>query len=91
MRTIIEILAAIAFGVFAAGIEYDLHFKALKKLHDAVRLEALTKVAQGLTPMSEIVRRVHGREPEDSWLKPVPPEELGSAMRGVTPMIPPKH
>ena len=45
MRTIIEILTAIVFGVFAAGIEYDLHFKALKELHDAVRLEALTKIA----------------------------------------------
>ena len=44
MRTIIGILVAIVFSVFAAGIEYDLHFKALKELHDAVRLEALTRL-----------------------------------------------
>ena len=91
MRMIIEILAAIIFGGLALGVEYNINFQILKELHDAVRVEALSKIAQGLTPMSDIVKGFNGGEVKDSWLKPVPPDELGSAIRGIPPMIPPSR
>ena len=90
MRTITEILGAIVFGAITLGIDYGMSFKALSELHDTVRMEALTKIAWGLTPTSVIVKQFNGGELKDSWLKPVPPEELGSAIRGVPPIIPPR-
>ena len=90
MRAIIRILVAIIFGAITLGMDYGISFRTLKELHDTVRMEALSKIAQGLTPMSDIVKGFNGGEIKDSWLKPVPPEELGSAIRGVPPMIPPR-
>lgn len=91
MQGIIKTLIAIAFGVTASQVEREVYFKALKKLHDEVGMEAITKVAQGLTPMGKIVRKLNGGELKDSWLKPLPDGELGSAMRGVPPMTPPRR
>ena len=91
MRIMTEILLAIIVGVFTLGFGSNIAYEKLKALHDAVRKEALTTISRGLTPMSETVKRFRGGELEDSWLKPVPDEELNSAMRGVGPMIPPKH
>ena len=91
MRAIIRILVAIIFGAITLGMDYGTSFRTLKELHDTVRMEALSKIAQGLTPMIDIVKGFNGGEIKDSWLKPVPPEELGSAMKGVPPMIPPFH
>ena len=91
MRAIIRILVAIIFGAITLGVDYGMSFRTLKELHDTVRMEALSKIAQGLTPMIDIVKGFNGGELKDSWLKPVPPEELGSAMKGVPPMIPPFH
>ena len=91
MRAIIRILAAIIFGAITLGMDYGMSFRTLKELHDTVRMEALSKIAQGLTPMIDIVKGFNGGEIKDSWPKPVPPEELGSAMKGVPPMIPPFH
>ena len=90
MRTITGILGAIIFGAITVGLDYGMSFRALKELHDTVRMEALSKIAQGLTPMSVIVKHFNGGELKDSWLKPVPAEELGSAIRGVPPMTPPR-
>ena len=67
MQAIIKILVAIIFGAITLGIDYDISFKTLKELHDAVRMEALTKIAQGLTPMSDIVKEFNGGEIKDSW------------------------
>ena len=91
MRAIIRILVTILFGAITLGMDYGMSFRTLKELHDTVRMEALSKIAQGLTPMIDIVKGFNGGEIKDSWLKPVPPEELGSAMKGVPPMIPPFH
>ena len=90
MRAIIRILVAIIFGVITLGVDYGMSFRTLKELHDTVRMEALSKIAQGLTPMSVIVKQFNGGELKDSWLKPVSAEELGSSIRGVPPMTPPR-
>ena len=90
MTAIIRILVAIIFGAITLGMDYGMSFRTLKELHDTVRMEALSKIAQGLTPMSVIVKQFNGGELKDSWLKPVPHEELGSAIKGVPPMTPPR-
>ena len=90
MRAIIRILVALIFGAITLRIDYVMSFRTLKELHDTVRMEALSKIAQGLTPMIDIVKGFNGGELKDSWLKPVPSEELGSAIRGVPPMTPPR-
>ena len=89
MQGIIKILGAIAFGALAFQGEREAYLRALKKLHDEVALEAVTTIARGLTPMGEITQKLRGGELKDSWLRPVPDEELGTAMKGVSPMRPP--
>ena len=46
MRAIIRILVAIIFGAITLGMDYGMSFRTLKELHDTVRMEALSKIAQ---------------------------------------------
>ena len=41
MRTITGILGAIIFGAITVGLDYGMSFRALKELHDTVRMEGL--------------------------------------------------
>ena len=59
------------------GLDYGMSFKALRELHDTIRMEALSKIAQGLTPMIDIVEGFNGGKLKDSWLKPVPVRKIG--------------
>ena len=91
MNLITKTLLATAFALIALMGDQGLSLRTLKKLHDNMQKAALSKISQGLTPMSGMVKKFRGGELKDSWLKPLPPEELGSAMKGLPPMTPPQY
>ena len=75
---------SVVLWAISLWIEPHTTLRPLKEAHDIVRMEALRKVAEGLTPLTETTRRLNGgRHPERLWANPSASPRPGSAMYGV--------
>ena len=83
------LIVRLVFGIAITALMVSSDFR--QELFDRFHREAMKTVSKGLTPMSDIVAGMRGGELKDSWLKPIPEHEVGSAMRGVPPMTPPRN